>query len=96
MASNPTWDPSLARAAQDVEPCNFALREPEADFHVGRGGAANVARLNSSDAIVAAKVRNEKTKTEALALSPGLGPQREGGKGEKGELRRIKTQEQGI
>jgi len=50
MAANDPSDPSLARAAQDVEAPASAMKEPENHVHVGRGGAANVAKLSNEDA----------------------------------------------
>lgn len=50
MAANDHTDPSLARAAQDVEAPASVFREPENHVHVGRGGAANVAKVSEEDA----------------------------------------------
>ena len=40
MAKNDFAKPELARASQDVEA--VVGREPEGNFHYGRGGAANI------------------------------------------------------
>lgn len=50
MAANDHTDPSLARAAQDVDAPASLFKEPENHVHVGRGGAANVAKLSEEDA----------------------------------------------
>lgn len=42
MARNDLNHPEVARASQDVEAP--APREPEGPHHIGRGGAANVAK----------------------------------------------------
>ncbi|GAB7340583.1 hypothetical protein MBLNU457_6994t1 [Dothideomycetes sp. NU457] len=65
MASNDHTDPSLARAAQDVEAPPSAFREPENHVHVGRGGAANVAKLSEEDARVN-KERNDSQERSML------------------------------
>lgn len=65
MASNDPSNPKLARQAQDVEISASAIREPEADFHYGRGGAANVAKLPKEE-LEANKARN-KVRRESFA-----------------------------
>jgi hypothetical protein len=48
MAKNDPDHPEVARRAQDVEaPVH---REPEGNFHYGRGGAANVAKPAEEEA----------------------------------------------
>jgi len=102
MATNHSWDPSIARAAQDVEAPESALREPEKDFHVGRGGAANVARLTGEEA-KGAKGRNEKRKTSVIMGQESVddirgGLKEEGRKSEKqreAERERVAMQSRG-
>jgi len=52
MAANDLTNPSLARAAQDLDAPVSAFKEPESHVHVGRGGAANVAKLSEEEAKV--------------------------------------------
>ncbi|KAF2454965.1 hypothetical protein BDY21DRAFT_352031 [Lineolata rhizophorae] len=47
MAKNDPMHPEIARAAQDVS--GEPPREPETNYHFGRGGAANVVRSGSGD-----------------------------------------------
>ena len=44
MAANDPANPDIARAAQDVDAPASAGRDFDRNFHVGRGGAANVAK----------------------------------------------------
>ena len=50
MASNDLSNPNVARAAQDLDAPASAFKEPESHVHVGRGGAANVAKLSEEEA----------------------------------------------
>ena len=62
-------NPENARLAQDVAAPEHHSREPrpEQNFHVGRGGAANVAKLGESETIVPKSMGAERRKSEAAA-----------------------------
>lgn len=58
MAKNDPDRPELARAAQDVdEPAHGVRTSTEGNFHVGRGGAANVVRQSSEERRSSSKER---------------------------------------
>ncbi|KAF2665979.1 hypothetical protein BT63DRAFT_442312 [Microthyrium microscopicum] len=61
IAKNDKTRPEVARAAQDVEIA--ATTKPEANFHIGRGGAANVASLSEQEK-QKAKDSNKRRSTE--------------------------------
>ncbi|KAF2877834.1 hypothetical protein BDV95DRAFT_600535 [Massariosphaeria phaeospora] len=62
MARNDPNHPELARASQDVNAP--PLREPEGPHHIGRGGAANVAKTSSEVARDDTPRKSEEVKRE--------------------------------
>ncbi|KAI9772296.1 MAG: hypothetical protein M1840_001045 [Geoglossum simile] len=60
-------DPDLARLAQDVS--EAPPRLSEADFHYGRGGAANIGKPTDAE-ILAAKVENARWKLSGGDMAP--------------------------
>jgi hypothetical protein len=64
MAKNDPNHPEIARASQDVNAP--VQREPDASFHVGRGGAANYASRSGETASQTAKDHSLKAEKERL------------------------------
>jgi len=61
MSKNDPFHPEMARAAQDVEA--LPLREPEGNFHYGRGGAANVAKPTEEEVRKSKEVNERRSRS---------------------------------
>ncbi|KAK7534392.1 hypothetical protein IWX49DRAFT_302346 [Phyllosticta citricarpa] len=77
MAKNDPAHPEIARAAQDVEAPAHAHREPEGNFHFGRGGAANVTKLTDDEALEAKRHNEQRTSGELERERAAHGGERE-------------------
>ncbi|KAK5170022.1 hypothetical protein LTR04_005143 [Oleoguttula sp. CCFEE 6159] len=69
MAKNDPDFPEMARASQDV--VGTVQREPEGNFHYGRGGAANVAQPSDEEARLAREKNTERRKSIVDGKSGG-------------------------
>ncbi|KAI9674458.1 MAG: hypothetical protein M1817_001796 [Caeruleum heppii] len=68
MAHSDPSNPDIARQSQDVQP--QPVRDSSSDFHVGRGGAANVGKPVSQEAL-SGKLSEARWQSEAKSQSSG-------------------------
>ncbi|KAF2090830.1 hypothetical protein K490DRAFT_62157 [Saccharata proteae CBS 121410] len=79
MAKNDPLKPEVARAAQDVQPVQ--AREPEGNFHIGRGGAANIVKPSEEEVHHAKKNNNNRRSNEVAREEGYVADDKEDSKG---------------